>query len=34
MPSAENENMVTKQNCSALIFFSFYVILDADVHFR
>jgi len=26
--------MVTKQNCSSLLHFSFYVVLDTAVHFR
>ena len=33
MSSAGNENVVTKQNCSSLLFVSFYLVLDAAVHF-
>jgi len=32
--SAGNENMVTRQNCSSLLCFSFCVVLDGAVHFR
>ena len=34
MSNAENENTETKQNLSSYLYFSFYVMLDSDVHFR